>query len=329
VRELVIVAADLQESRLPPVLTAAVPPALATLARFGAPERLPDGWRAHLARYLGRMDLAELPPATVAAAGVARIPADHVTAWVATPVHLIAGLTSVYMDAGSVLRLAPPQLQRVAADFDHAFAGTGFALTALEESDELMLSSAAQSSFDAGDPVTQLGKSLDQPAALERISAEIELWMHAHPLNAEREQSGERPVSTLWLWGCGPLAATPPVRAAAMPAGFGMDAWLAGLWRSAGQRVQRVPAAFAELSGSSAEVIVVVMQSRSAGQGALAPGRAFEELQQHWLGPALVALRAGALERLVLIADRTSLTLRAADLRKFWRRPRNPWQRRT
>ena len=72
VRELVIVIADLY---LPAEPGAARPrpaprglPGLECFTRWGARERLAHGWRAWLAAWLGRADLAGIAPARIAAA---------------------------------------------------------------------------------------------------------------------------------------------------------------------------------------------------------------------------------------------------------------------
>ncbi len=58
--------------------------------------------------------------------------------WLATPVHLIAGLTSLHFDRRSILRLPEAELGRVAASFDDTFRGSGFELRPLG-SGELLL----------------------------------------------------------------------------------------------------------------------------------------------------------------------------------------------
>jgi len=39
---------------------------------------------------------------------------------------------------------------------------------------------------------------------LRRLQAELQMLLHAHPLNAERERRGLLPVNSVWVSGCGP-----------------------------------------------------------------------------------------------------------------------------
>ena len=56
-------------------------------------------------------------------------------------------------------------------------------------------------------------------AAVRRLGAEIEMWLHWHPVNAARADRGSLPSTALWFWGAEraprwlrprPLARRPP-----------------------------------------------------------------------------------------------------------------------
>ncbi|HEY6516785.1 MAG TPA: hypothetical protein VIY50_11615, partial [Steroidobacteraceae bacterium] len=135
-REIVIVIRDLYlESGGSPDASV---PGIDQLARFGDEAALPEGWRAWTARWLGLPQYADAAPASIAAAALADAPADRAV-WLATPVHLIAGLTSVHFDRRSVLRLQDAQLTALAASFAATFYDSGFELRPLEGG-ELLLS---------------------------------------------------------------------------------------------------------------------------------------------------------------------------------------------
>src|ERR1700728_74795 len=110
-------------------------PGLEHVARFGQRRSIEGegGWRPWLARWLGRTDLAGVAPAVIAAAAAdappqaaatppAALPTRDGTAWIATPVHLIAGLTSLHLDRRSILRLPTADLESFANDFNRTFA---------------------------------------------------------------------------------------------------------------------------------------------------------------------------------------------------------------
>src|SRR5215475_14424315 len=111
VRELVIVITDLY---LPPHMQAARDAAVLRglagfeyLARYGARERLASDWCDWTAAVSGRADLIGAAPARLAAAAVpdGSYEPDG-TLWLATPVHLSAGLTRVHFEHQGLLHLS-------------------------------------------------------------------------------------------------------------------------------------------------------------------------------------------------------------------------------
>src|ERR1700739_4844142 len=97
------------EAAVAPTAGAAIP-GMERAGRFGTRAALGAGWRAAIARLIGRTDLAAAPARVAAAAlaAPARLPVDDATLWIATPVHLSAGLARVYLDHGGLLRLRAP-----------------------------------------------------------------------------------------------------------------------------------------------------------------------------------------------------------------------------
>jgi hypothetical protein len=170
--------------------------------------------------------IASAQPAADAASAIisansaaTELPSD-VTFWLATPVHLITGLTSLHLDRRSILRLPTADLQSFAHDFNRTFGESGLHLTPLAAGDFLMQGPAtltAATTEPARALVADLEASLPrgtEAKALKRLGAELEMWLHAHPLNETRRRRGELPVSTLWLWGgTSALAARTPILA--------------------------------------------------------------------------------------------------------------------
>src|ERR1700736_6641410 len=102
VHALVIVIADLS---LPEegIADALAVPGLERIARFGRRSAVAEGWRTWLARRVGAEGLAAEAPASVAARSCAQGIAGAV--WLATPVHLMAGLSSVHLEHRGLLKL--------------------------------------------------------------------------------------------------------------------------------------------------------------------------------------------------------------------------------
>ena len=344
-------------------------PGFEHVARFGKRRSIEGeaGWRPWLARWLGRDDLAGVAPAVIAASGAVEfapaVPAatdtaaeladseraGHVrvaahksvaprgaTAWLATPVHLIAGLTSLHLDRRSLLRLSPADLEDFALDFHRTFGDSGLRLLALPGGDFLMegpatLSAATTEPARAlvADLEASLAKGSDAKA-LKRLGAELEMWLHEHPVNEGRLRRGELPVSTLWLWGGGAsptqLNSSPASPSSPSDVAFGSDAYLIGLWHAQGGSARALPddKLAGLLTDPRVERAVLVTEVTSMLH-ANPHWNLFEvlaELDRRYVSPAIAALRKGVVESVVLIANDTELRIGRRDSLKFWRRSR-------
>lgn len=236
--------------------------------------------------------MAQSAPATIAAAA-SRATADEAygrMVWLATPVHLVAGLASVHLDARGLLQVDLDTRRTLAQDFNIVFAESGFRLEALASAGFLMTGPRIDE-LDTVEPARILGASVSEvlPGAstaptLRRLVAEIEMWLYSHPVNAERARRGRLPITALWLWGGGgaregiDLGVEPPlgsdttdtvpaslVRGAALAAtatpipgvAFGHDPYLHGLWRMSGGNARATPDHFEEVLGHTSRRAVV------------------------------------------------------------------------
>jgi hypothetical protein len=173
-----------------------------------------------------------------------------------------------------------------------------------------------------------LGSAGRDPAARgnDALLTEIQMLLHAHPVNEAREARGEPAVNSLWLWGGGrlPESAGGPWRSVAAD-----DPAAGGLARLARVRHDPLPAsADAWLDrlpedGRHLAALDLLRIPAALGQQA-ALDEATEALEQRWFAPLLAALRA---ERIGMVtvhvpdAGRSFETIRG-DLRRIWRRPR-------
>jgi hypothetical protein len=307
-----------------------------SVARYGARVRLADGWRTWLLGRIGRADLEDAAPACIAAAaldrGLGAAPAEpHATAvtrWIATAVHLHAGLTRVHLDQRGLLRLTPAEQAILAVDFTRTFGSSNHTLAPLP-SGEFLLSTPGLTPLATEEPARSAGGELDQlmptgPAAtpLRRLLAEIEMWLHALPLNEARRSRGEAPVTALWPWGAAGRIVRPEYRAQSeLPPAFGRDAWLEGLWRLNGAACHTPPQHLDEVlaAGTRAAVLVVEVGGQLRGDEATAAG-ALRRVDERFVSPALQALRRGALDGLSVILNDARAHVVRGSLRKFWRR---------
>lgn len=344
-REIVIVIGDLYLQAAPPDASSgsgagrgeggitSPAPALEHLVRFGERTALPEGWRAWTARWLGLAQHAGESPASVAAAALADAPLDCAV-WLATPLHLVAGLTSVHVDRRSALRLPAAELAQLAASFRETFRGSGFDLHPLAGGELLLSGPASLAQATTTEParmlLTPVAEALpagEHAVLLRRLSAEIEMWLHDHPVNEARARRAEPPVATLWLWGGGvPATAPSPASRSIDAAAFGSDAYVRGLWRLAGGETRPMPvdwpAVIRESRAPRALGVVEIAELLHAN-ASWRLAEAIAEIDRRLLSPSLAALHRGELDRLVLLANDRCLAVRAADRWRLWRRKRS------
>jgi hypothetical protein len=343
--EVAIILSDLYLDRDSAVPRAALP-ALARIARYAGVSPLSGDWRGWLAGWLGRADLAascNSTPAVIAAAALPRgeaLPHGTGSVWLATPLHLIAGLASVHLDYQGLLKLDAATLAALCNDFDRDFAARGFSLKSLASGGLLACGPRCAPLPHTHDPARLLGggiagSTVHGPGAapLLALGAELEMWLHAHPLNAARARRREPPLTTLWLWGGGEPAAQAP--RPAMPAAhrdatlltvFGEDPVLAGLCTLSGAHLKPAAAnAHDLLSSGAARTAAVIELFRTDQPQPATLMELLQHLDERVLAPVVTALKDGVIRQLTLIANDRCSVLTARDGLRFWRRSRGPW----
>jgi hypothetical protein len=300
-------------------------PLLETLLSRSNDFRLGTDWRGWLAASCAPAELAAFSLAAIAGAafrGSATPSPQSTGCWLATPVHLFAGLDSVHLHPSGLLSLTGEEQQILVSDFTRVFADSPWRLQSIGRRELLLVGPQLQA--DAADPATLLG---DDPSAglprgagaraLRQLGSEIEMWLHEHAVNRARESRRELPVTGLWLWGAQPPT-LPQARSALTRAQlFGEDAYAQSLWRLQGR--QGLP-----LSAALTAIQTVPMSLPSDSVVLLTDG--LQELEQHWLPGALRALRQRRLSLVRLIVGARSFSVSPMQLLRFWRERRPWWQ---
>lgn len=303
--------------------------------RFGARRTLERGWRAWLAGTLERADLAAVAPACIAGAALdalwPAVPAGG-SCWIATPVHLSAGLTRVHLNHGGLLHLSAEELATLAFEFARTLGADGSSLIPLASGDLLLCTPAiaplttAEPARCAGGVVTQVLPPGPAAAALRRLMAEIEIWLHGQALNEARTRRGALPVTALWPWGAdGRIVRPVPRVPQGMPPAFGRDAWLAGLWHLQGSDCRVLPAHLEEvLEAAPGALVVLVMQVGGQVQDAAEEtlAQSLARVDACFVSPAMQALRGGELSAVTLILNDVQVRVGRASRFKVWRRRR-------
>jgi hypothetical protein len=166
-------------------------------------------------------------------------------------------------------------------------------------------------------------------ARWHRILTEIQMLLHAHPLNDAREARGQVPVNSVWLWAGGTLPSAFSAPLAPFDSVWSDDATLRALAHHGGCRVAPCPKVITPqtLAGGSHlfsfELLAPLMRQSGTGD-VQAWSNAVTALNRDWFMPLLDALKAHRLSMLTLISSTDSGTqqfvIRASDHMKFWRK---------
>lgn len=167
-----------------------------------------------------------------------------------------------------------------------------------------------------------LPHGIDAPAARVWLN-EIQMLLHAHPVNQEREARGALPVNSLWLWGGG---ARPAGVENALPPVYAEDGEARAVARQCGAALPALPAALEpRLLGSPGILLLDALDQPASLGDAFGWREALRLLETNWFSPLAGALRKTGREG-VRILDPVSgrgTKLKRFDAGKIWRRPGN------
>ncbi|HSC08836.1 MAG TPA: hypothetical protein VLD59_18580 [Steroidobacteraceae bacterium] len=281
-------------------------------------------WRAWVGQRIGLSFPPRIPVAAVARR--ADSPVNDASRegqwWLAGCVHLEAGVDRVYLDM-EVPALSAAAWRELEHGFNLAFSASGFRLMDGADAQAYLLS-AEHLDADTVDPARVRGADI-LPAlprgasapALKRLMTEIQMWLHDHPVNIARQESGAPTLSGLWIWGGGTLPPKPP---ATLPSLRSEDAFLRGLWTMGGGEADPVPRSFQALDlARDVAMIVALTGAQSPTKSA---AQVLSDLERDWFLPALAALRGGRIGRLQLHINDRLLLLTRWSSRRWWRRAR-------
>lgn len=156
-----------------------------------------------------------------------------------------------------------------------------------------------------------------------RLGNEIQMLLHALPVNREREALGLPAINTLWFWGAGAL---PAHASSSYKAIFGDHPLLEGLAARAGIPFQgSLPESSALPRSGRTLLLVDDFQAPSQELDAAAWREAISKTERDWMKPLQAALKSGRIASLRISAlgeeACLDLYLKRSDMFKFWRRP--------
>jgi hypothetical protein len=280
---------------------------------------------------LARWNVADAGAAPYALLADGGEPAD---AWWlrAEPCHMRVNLDHVVPMDATLFDLARAEAEALAERLNRHFDASGLRFFPLRP--ERWYLRAAEPLPCPTPPLSRVrGKALTSPAGsgqtrLHALLNEIQMVLHADPVNEAREARGAPVINAVWLWGGGRLR-RPEKRAFARI--LSTEPLAAGLASASGAAVLPLPENAERWLRAAAhegvELIVLDELRASADYGdAMTWAARLAALERNWFAPLRAALRAGRIGMVTLHAlgagGALDVETTRQDLRYFWRRPR-------
>lgn len=250
------------------------------------------------------------------------------------PVHLKLGMTDAIVFGGPSLGLSMDEANTLARAVEQHFVSLNWHIT-VAAPERWYLQGPGESDLQT----TPLNRALRRDAGLFKPTGrdasrwlawltEVQMLMHAHPVNAARESRGLPTINALWPWGAG-APGTLSGEAGSITSVHAADPLARGLARAAGLTVHDLPETFSDwqpdASGHALVVLDEALQPRLDGdhEDWLAT---VEGLEARWFAPLWQALGRGQLSELNIdAAEGGSWRISPLHRWRVWRRGKN-WE---
>jgi len=258
-------------------------------------------------------------PGPLVAAGEGLPASGHL--YRAAPVHLRPDRDRLLLFAGPAFEPRPEESTQLVDGFNEAFGADGLKLWSNGSDWLLFVDQPPGPDLPALGQVAgyYLDTVLPNEADFRRwrqLLNEIQMFLHAHPVNQQREARSEVAINGLWFWGGGATAAP---SSASVGQVVGDDALSRGLAALGGKTVQGLEAGVAEGDGHTTLIWPEAEAALVAGDapGWMAALQRFEAT----VAPELIKVAKSGPARINLYSgDGTRLSLGPRAHWRFWRR---------
>lgn len=235
----------------------------------------------------------------------------------AQPIHFAAGLdrlTTVPLRGAA--RMSAAEREALSPTLVDHLQSTGIQLHDgadgewLLRSEEPLQVQTVTPEFAAANPHAEILPRGRDASGLRRLMTEMQMLLHEHPVNTQRQARGLPVLNAIWVHGEGILS---DVTAKSLPAACGDDVYLRGIYRLHDQPVNNEPVDAATLLARVGGPTVAIIDAPDLAQ-----------LEAKWLAPLSRALLSGAIAKLTVLFDEWRVDTDRAALFKLWRRELPP-----
>ncbi len=244
----------------------------------------------------------------------------------ADPVHLQVDRDHARLLEGDALDLELGEARALAESINAHFADDGLHFR-VADSQRWFLSCTREPDVDMSPPGYAAGRNVqhflpggDSGAYWRALLTELQMLLHEHPVNRQRQARGALAVNSVWLWGGGRLADTE--HRASERTVYADGVLPAAMAERLHSRLLPLPARRNQASFDGAFTLVDDTLLPLAVYGRTAEWRAeLDRIESIYLKPVLGALKRGRFAAVVLypcLGQR--FEVRRSDLAKFWRK---------
>ncbi len=310
-------------------------PALEKLLSYGEPFHKPWGgnclesWLCQLVNFEPQPG-ADWPVAALTYAFDAEASGDY---WYlrADPVHLRTDLTTLMLLDASALLLSRPEAEALAGEINAHYHGEGWRLEVAHPERwyvrlprvQRLLTHPISAATGAAELSALLPMGDEAKCWRQRLN-EIQMLLHASPVNEAREGRGELPVNGVWFWGGGRLPPAPRVVWQRMWSRDSLSEALAAYVGIEHRARPETAVQWLEQAAPAQHLIVLEQGDALCRRFDLQGWRGYlAQLERDWCLPLIEALRQRRLHRLTLLTDSgMGFQLNHSPLRRWWRRRR-------
>lgn len=252
--------------------------------------------------------------------------------WRADPVHFHTDFHSVVLLDARALAIQPEEARALAAAFNDTFADEGLQLDALRPerwyvrlADDPGVRTWPLAAA-AGRDIRDLLPYGPQKNRWHRLSTEIQMLFHTHPVNRTREERNQPLISGIWFWGGGRLPSAVQTPAAGL---YANDPLTRGLAQRAGATISPAPASAADwldaADGESDSLVVLDITRHDPADDDIAQwAEHIALLERDWFAPGRRLLQTNRLATWRLHpGNGRQYTITAAARWRFWHRAKS------